>query len=61
MNSLNINWEPGFGTIFTWFGMDKNGKIAVMINNGFGDLPKALLLTNDAEQLLNNLNEYMWE
>ena len=37
MSVLNINWEPGFGTIFTWFAMDKNGKIAVMINNGFGE------------------------
>lgn len=61
MSVLNINWEPGFGTIFTWFAMDKNGKIAVMINNGFGDLPKALLLTKNIEELLNDLNEYMWE
>lgn len=61
MNQLNINWEPGFGTVFTWFAMDKKGKIAVMINNGFGDLPKALLRTKNIDGLLNTLNEYMWE
>lgn len=61
MSVLNINWEPGFGSVFTWFAMDKNGKIAVMINNGFGNLPKSLLLNENIESLLNSLNEYMWE
>ncbi|ASY77454.1 hypothetical protein BJK05_06500 [Pectobacterium polaris] len=61
MNTLNINWKPEFGTIFTWFAMDKHGKIAVMVNNCFGDLPKALLSINDAESLLDQLNEFLWE
>ncbi|MDY4389036.1 hypothetical protein SOV96_21475 [Pectobacterium aroidearum] len=61
MNTLNINWKPEFGTIFTWFAMDKHGKIAVMINNCFGDLPKALLSIDNAELLLDQLNEFLWE
>ncbi|WP_425335167.1 hypothetical protein [Pectobacterium aroidearum] len=61
MNTLNINWKPEFGTIFTWFAMDKHGKIAVMVNNCFGDLPKALLSIDNAELLLDQLNEFLWE
>ncbi|NUE67583.1 hypothetical protein [Snodgrassella sp. ESL0253] len=61
MNQLKTSWEPGFGTIYTWFGMDKNGKIAVMVNNCWGWLPNALLSVNDFENLLDALNEYKWE
>lgn len=61
MSVLNINWKPEFGIIFTWFAMDKNGKIAVMVNNCFGNLPKQLLKINNVELLLDQLNEYMWE
>lgn len=61
MSILANDWKPNFGTIYTWFAMDKNGKISVMINNGFGDLPKSLLAISNADNLLNNLNEYMWE
>ncbi|AKJ42462.1 hypothetical protein [Pragia fontium] len=61
MSILNINWKPEFGTIFTWFAMDKFGRIAVMVNNCFGDLPKALLSINNVESLLDQLTDYMWE
>lgn len=61
MNILNINWRPEFGIIFTWFAMDKNGKLAVMINNCYGDLPKCLLSIENVEILLDQLNEYIWE
>ncbi|MDE1475127.1 hypothetical protein [Xenorhabdus bovienii] len=61
MNILNESWEPGFGTIFTWFAMDKQGKIAVMVNNCWGWLPSALLRMNNFEDLLTELNEYKWE
>ncbi|MEY0629937.1 hypothetical protein AB7441_23570, partial [Providencia rettgeri] len=61
MSTLVNDWKPSFGTIYTWFAMDKNGKIAVMINNGFGDLPKSLLAISNVTELLNNLNEFMWE
>ncbi|PIT09870.1 hypothetical protein BGI30_06460 [Snodgrassella alvi] len=61
MNQLKTSWEPGFGTIYTWFGMDKNGKIAVMVNNCWGWLPNALLSVNDFENLLDALNEFKWE
>ncbi|WP_046397768.1 hypothetical protein [Photorhabdus luminescens] len=61
MNMLNENWEPGFGIIFTWFAMDKYGRIAAMVNNCFGNLPKALLIKSNPEELLDQLNEYMWE
>ena len=61
MSDLNANWTPGFGTIYTWFAMDKNERIAVMVNNCWGDLPQSVLNIHDAELLLDNLNEYMWE
>ncbi|MBW7982679.1 hypothetical protein [Enterobacillus tribolii] len=61
MSVLNVNWKPEFGTIFTWFAMDKSENIAVMVNNCFGDLPKALLSINDVESLLDQLTHYMWE
>lgn len=61
MSQLKISWEPGFGTIYTWFGMDKNGKIAVMVNNCWGWLPNALLSVDNFESLLDDLNEYKWE
>lgn len=61
MSMLNINWKPEFGTIFTWFAMDKFGRIAVMVNNCFGDLPKSLLSINNVESLLDQLTDYIWE
>ena len=60
-NNLNKDWTPTFGTIYTWFAMDKNGRIAVMVNNCWGDLPQSVLNIPDAELLLDDLNEYMWE
>lgn len=61
MNTSNSHWEPGFGTIYTWFAMDKNGKIAVMVNNCWGWLPNSLLSMNNFENLLDELNEFKWE
>ncbi|ELQ6264705.1 hypothetical protein ACOZ0U_003283 [Cronobacter malonaticus] len=61
MSDSKIKWEPGFGTIYTWFAMDRNGKIAVMVNNCWGWLPDVLLSINDFEDLLDELNEYKWE
>ena len=61
MSNLNIDWKPEFGIIFTWFAMDKFGRIAVMVNNCFGDLPKAVLSINNVELLLDQLTDYMWE
>lgn len=59
--SLNEDWKPGFGEIITWFAMDRNGLIAVMVNNCFGKLPAVLLAVSDLEEKLDRLNEYMWE
>lgn len=61
MNISRSDWQPGFGEIFTWFAMDKNGKIAVMVNNCWGWLPEALLVIPDFENLLDDLNEYKWQ
>ncbi|MEI7199995.1 hypothetical protein LOZ86_11665 [Pectobacterium parvum] len=41
--------------------MDKHGRIAVMVNNCFGNLPDALLAIADAESLLDQLHDYLWE
>ncbi|AWH87792.1 hypothetical protein [Limnobaculum parvum] len=61
MSLLNKNWKPSFGAVFTWFAMDKYGKIAVMINNSFGDLPQILLSIDSVDEMLTAINEYMWE
>lgn len=61
MSDLDRNWQPGFGTIYTWLAMDKHGRIAVMVNNCFGDLPKALLNINGVGYLLDDLCEFLWE
>lgn len=59
--SLNIDWHPRFAEIVTWFAMDKNGRIAVMVNNCFGRLPSVLLGVPDLEAKLDGINEFMWE
>lgn len=61
MNHFSENWQPNFGEIVSWFAMDKNGYIALMVNNCFGDVPRVLLGMPDAEIGLDLLNEYMWE
>lgn len=61
MNDLNINWKPTFGTVYTWFAMDKNGLIAVLVNNTWGNLPQTILGIPSAELLLDHLNDFMWE
>ena len=61
MSDPNENWKPIFGTVYTWFAADKNGHIAMMMNNSFGDLPQSILKIVNVELLLDNLNEYMWE
>ncbi len=35
-STLHSGWKPGFGIVYTWFGMDKNGKIGVFVNNCWG-------------------------
>ena len=61
MDALNEGWTPAFGNVFTWFAMDKNGKIAVMVNNCFGNIPLCILKINKIDEWLEKINEYMWE
>lgn len=61
MSELNENWKPEYGIIFTWFAQDKFGRIAVMVNNCFGDLPKLLLKTENVEEWLDHTTDYIWE
>ncbi|MCO6560855.1 hypothetical protein BGI40_08795 [Snodgrassella communis] len=58
---LNEDWKPEFGTIFLWPAMDKFGKIAVMVNNCWGDLPKALLSNPHSISLLDPFMEHIFE
>lgn len=41
--------------------MDKHRLISMMVNNNWGDIPKVVLSLDEAENLLDNLNEYIWE
>jgi hypothetical protein len=59
MGDLDINWKPEFGSIYTWFAMDKNGLLAVMVNNCWGDLPKVILGKDNASSILDLLTEYI--
>lgn len=61
MANLDKDWRPEFGLIYTWYAMDKEGKIAMMINNNWGDLPKALLYIEGIDEKLDWINEYIWE
>ncbi|PYC01963.1 hypothetical protein DMX09_18260 [Pseudomonas protegens] len=61
MTVLDADWKPEFGSIFTWFAKDRFGRVAVMVNNCFGDLPRELLRIAEVESLLDRMNEYMWE
>jgi hypothetical protein len=61
MMPLDASWEPGFGQIYTWFAVDKNGLVAMMVNNCYGDLPRALLKLQDCDVLLDKVSEYIWE
>lgn len=61
MANLDKDWRPEFGLIYTWYAMDKEGKIAMMINNNWGDLPKSLLCIENIDEKLDWINEYIWE
>jgi len=61
MSYLNKEWQPGFGTIYTWVAMDKCGRLAVMVNNCFGDLPRVLLEVDGVGSLLDDVCEFIWE
>jgi hypothetical protein len=58
---LNEDWKPDFGTIFFWPAMDKYGKIALMVNNCWGDLPKALLSNSHSISLLDPFTEHIFD
>lgn len=60
MSVLSKEWHPEFGTIFTWFAIDKNNRIAMMVNNGYGELPKVLLGLKNVEALLDRFSEFVW-
>lgn len=59
MSGLNKDWCSEFGVVYAWFAMDKNGRVAVIVNNYFGDLPKKLLELESVEFLLDQLTEFM--
>ncbi|WP_081818757.1 hypothetical protein [Pseudomonas sp. PH1b] len=61
MIDLSESWKPEFGTIVTWFAMDKYGRIAVMVNNCFGDLPRVLLAVDGVGEVLYKMSEFVWE
>lgn len=60
MSVLSKEWRPEFGIIFTWFAIDRRGRIAVMVNNCYGELPKALLDLENVDALLDKFSEFVW-
>lgn len=58
---LSPIWEPGAGSIYTWYGMDKHGRLSVFINNCWGELPKCLLETKGISALLGELADFLTE
>lgn len=60
-STLHSGWKPGFGIVYTWFGMDKSGKIGVFVNNCWGELPSVLLKQDSVEHMLDSISEYIHE
>ncbi|OMQ24788.1 hypothetical protein [Serratia oryzae] len=58
---LEPNWKPGGGVIVTWYGIDKNGRVAIFLNNRWGNLPSCLLSMKGAEDSLDSISEYLYE
>ncbi|MCS3432454.1 hypothetical protein [Klebsiella sp. BIGb0407] len=58
---LSPTWEPGAGSIYTWFGMDKYGKLSIFINNCWGELPQCLLETEEINVLSRDLADFLNE
>lgn len=59
--NLNPHWKPYAGEIVTWYAMDKFGKLAKMTNNGYGELPDCLLATENVENMLRDLGDFLYE
>lgn len=60
MKKYSPEWTPSFGAIYFWVAMDKNKRIAVMINNNWGWIPKAVLTLPNIDSLMNELICYIW-
>lgn len=56
---LDLNWKPGSARNHTWVAMDKNGRLGLMYNNGYGWLPTSLLKTPNIKEKLSDLCEYI--
>lgn len=56
---LDLNWKPGSARNHTWIAMDKNGRLGLMYNNGYGWLPTSLLKTPNIKEKLSDLCEYI--
>ena len=61
MLGLDENWKPEWGGIVTWFGMDKKGQIAMLVNNCWGDVPKVILRQASVEEKLGCLQDFVYE
>lgn len=61
MYDLNISWVPEFGYVINWLAMDKNGRLALMINNCWGDIPKVILAKENIKEVLYNINDFLNE
>lgn len=56
---LDLNWKPGSARNHTWVAMDKNGRLGLMYNNGYGWLPTSLLKKPNIKEKLSDLCEYI--
>lgn len=61
MHELNLDWKPEFGHIVIWTAMDKNGKLALMINNCWGYVPKIILSKANINEILYDINDFLNE
>lgn len=58
---LNADWTPRGHLCITWFALDKRGRIAILTNHGFGELPRCLLGADGIEPALDALLAFMCE
>lgn len=61
ISRLSGDWKPRGAECFTWVSMDRFGKLAVMYNTGFGELPDCLLVRQNAESMMDDLMEFLYE
>lgn len=58
---LDASWKPEWGCIYMWLASDKDGNVALFVNNNWGDIPKCLINIPNIEDKINILTDFLYE